>query len=69
MDDKTDCSDYRGYQSYQVLKKTVCNILLSRLSSYIGEIIGDLQCGFRRNRPTNAQIIFIHQILEKIGVK
>jgi hypothetical protein len=26
------------------------NILLSRLSPYVDEIIGDHQCGFRRNR-------------------
>jgi hypothetical protein len=29
------------------------------------EIIGDQQCGFRRNRSTIDQILCIHQILEK----
>jgi hypothetical protein len=30
--------------------KMLSHILLSRLSLYIDEIIGDHQCGFRRNR-------------------
>jgi sorting nexin-29 len=41
------------------------NILLSRLIPYIVEIIGDHQCGFRRNRSTTDQIFCIRQILEK----
>jgi hypothetical protein len=41
------------------------NILLSRLVLYIDEIIGDHQCGFRRNRSTPDQIFCIRQILEK----
>jgi hypothetical protein len=41
------------------------NILLSRLSPYIDEIIGDYQCGFRRNRSTSDKIFCIRQILEK----
>jgi hypothetical protein len=40
------------------------NILLSRLVPYIDEIIGDRQCGFRRNRSTTDQIVCIRQILE-----
>jgi hypothetical protein len=48
--------------SYKILS----NILLSRLSPYIDEIIGDHQCGFRRNRSTTDQIFCIRQILEKI---
>jgi hypothetical protein len=41
------------------------NILLSRLSPYVDEIIGDHQCGFRRNASTTDQIFCIRQILEK----
>jgi hypothetical protein len=41
------------------------NILLSRLVPYIDEIIGDHQCGFRRNRSTTDQIFCICQIPEK----
>jgi hypothetical protein len=39
------------------------NILLSRLSPYIDEIIGDHQCGFRGNRPSTDHIFRIRQIL------
>jgi hypothetical protein len=45
--------------------KTLSNILLSRLSPYVDEIIGDHQCGFRRNRSITDQIFCSHQILEK----
>jgi hypothetical protein len=41
------------------------NIILSRLTPYVDEIIGDHQCEFRRNRPTTDQIFCIRQILEK----
>jgi hypothetical protein len=41
------------------------NILLSRLIPYTDEIIGDHQCGFRRNKSTTDQIFYIHQLLEK----
>jgi sorting nexin-29 len=47
--------------SYKILS----NILLSRLIPYADEIIGDHQCGFRGNRSTTDQIVYIHQILEK----
>jgi hypothetical protein len=35
--------------SYDVSYKILLNILLSRLSLYIDEIIGDQQCGLRHN--------------------
>jgi len=47
--------------TYQILS----NILLSRLIPYGKEIIGDHQCGFRRNRSTIDHIFCIYQILEK----
>ena len=45
--------------------KILSNILLSRLIPYGKEIIGDHQCGFRRNRSTIDHIFCIRQILEK----
>jgi hypothetical protein len=38
---------------------------LSRLTPYAEEIIGNHQCGFRRNRSTTDHIFCIRQILEK----
>jgi hypothetical protein len=45
--------------------KILSNICPSRLTPYAEEIIGDYQCGFRRNRPTADYIFCIRQILEK----
>jgi hypothetical protein len=45
--------------------KVLSNILLSRLISCAKEIIGDHQCGFRRNRSTTYHTFCIRQILEK----
>jgi hypothetical protein len=47
--------------SYKILS----NILLSSLIPYADDIIGDHQCGFRRNRSTTDQIFYTCQILEK----
>jgi hypothetical protein len=63
--DKTDCNNYRGISLLSTSYKILSNILLSRLVPYIAEIIGDHQCGFRRNRSTTDHIICIRQILEK----
>ena len=63
--DKTDCNSYRGISLLPTTYKILSNILLSRLFPYAKEIIGDHQCGFRRNRSTIDQIFYIRQILEK----
>ena len=63
--DKTDCNYYRGISLLPTTYKILSNILLSRLLPYAKEIIGDHQCGFRRNRSTIDHIFCIRQILEK----
>jgi hypothetical protein len=63
--DKTDCNNYRGISLLSTAYKILSNILLVRLTPYINEVIGDHQCGFRRNRSTMDQIFYIRQILEK----
>jgi hypothetical protein len=62
--DKIGCNNYRGISLISTSYKMPSNILLPRLSRYIDKIIGDHQCGFRRNRSTD-QIFCICQILEK----
>jgi len=47
--------------------QNLSNILLSRLTPYPEEIIGDHQCGFRRNRSTTDNIFYIRQIREENG--
>jgi sorting nexin-29 len=63
--DKTDCNNYRGISLLLTAYKILSNILLVRLTPHVSEIIGDHQCGFRRNRSTTDQIFYIRQILEK----
>ena len=63
--DKTDCNSYRGLSLLPTTYKILSNILLSRLIPYAAEIIGDHQCGFRRNRSTTDHIFCICQIFEK----
>jgi len=63
--DKTDCNNYRGISLLPTTYKILSNILNSRLIPYAEEIMGDHQCGFRRNRSTTDHIFCIHQILEK----
>jgi len=45
--------------------KILSNILLSRLIPYVKEIVGDYQCGFRRNRSATDHMFCIRQIFEK----
>ena len=44
--DKTDCSYYRGISLLPTTYKVLPNFLLSRLTLYAEEIIGDHKCGF-----------------------
>jgi hypothetical protein len=43
--DKTDSSNFRGISLLSTSYKMLSNVLLSRLSPYIDEIVGDYQCG------------------------
>ncbi|KAJ4446159.1 hypothetical protein ANN_12852 [Periplaneta americana] len=63
--DKTNCGNFRGISLLLTSYKMLSNILLRRLTPYVDEIIGDHQCGFRRNRSTIDQIFCIRQIMEK----
>jgi hypothetical protein len=55
--DKTDCNNYRGISLLPTTYKILSSILLSRLAPNAEEIIGEHQCGFRRNRSTNDHIL------------
>jgi hypothetical protein len=63
--EKTDCNNYGGIYLLSTVYEILSNILLARLTPHVNEIIGDHQCGFRRNRSTTDQIFYIWQILEK----
>jgi hypothetical protein len=66
--DKTDCSNYSGTSLLPTMHKIISSILLSRLNPYAEEIIGDHQCGFRRNKSTSEHILCVREILEKMGM-
>jgi hypothetical protein len=51
-DDKAYCTNYRGISLLSTSHKFLSNILLSRLSPYIDEIIGDHQYRSGRTRST-----------------
>ena len=62
---KTDCSNYKGISLMLTMYKILSNILLSRLTPYAEEIIGDRQRGFQCNRSTTDYIFCIRKIVEK----
>jgi hypothetical protein len=67
---KTNCSNYREISLLSSSYKILSNILLSELNPYVDEIIGDHQCGYRRNTSTTDQMFCIRDILgEKMGVQ
>jgi len=55
-----------GYHCYQLHKKILSYILVSRLTSYVDKIISNHQCGFQCNGSTTDQIFCIRQILQKL---
>jgi hypothetical protein len=65
--DKTDYNNYRGISLLPTTYKILSNILLSRLIPYAEKIMGNHQCGFRRNSSTtdHIRVFCIRQILEK----
>jgi REP element-mobilizing transposase RayT len=63
--DKTHCNNYWGITLLSTAYKILSNILLSRLTMYVNEVIDDHQCWLCRNRSTTDQIFYIWQIQEK----
>jgi uncharacterized protein YbcI len=63
--EKTICSNYRGISLLSVIYTVLSKILAKRLNPYAEEILGDYQCGFRRDRSTTDQIFALKNILEK----
>ena len=61
----TDCSNCRGISLFPTTYKILSNNLLSKLTPYAEETIGDHQRGLRRNRSITDHIFCIRQILEK----
>jgi hypothetical protein len=62
--DKTDCSNYQGISLLSTSCKILMYILLTTLTPYADEIVGDHQCVFRRNSSMTDQVFCIRQIPE-----
>jgi len=64
---ETQHSNYGSISLLPNTHKIFSDILLSRLIPYVQEIIGDQQCGFRRNRSNIDQKFCNCPIIEKDG--
>jgi sorting nexin-29 len=64
-DDKIECNNYHGISLLSTSYKSLSNILLSRLGPYVDKIIGDHQCGFRRNRSILIRFFHSSDTVEK----
>jgi len=67
--DETDCNNCRGIALLSTTYKTLSSILLSRLTPYADEIIGDHQCGFRRNRSNTDLYSSLFKHLKKMRMQ
>jgi hypothetical protein len=61
-----ECNIYRGIQFLSTAYKLLSSILLSRLTTYANEIIGDHPCGYRRISSTIAFVKYLRKNGEKI---
>jgi len=64
--DKTDCSNYTWISLLSTTYKILFNILVSRLTPHVDEIIGNHQCRFQCKTSTTDHIFCIRQILKKM---
>ena len=63
--DPKECKNHRGISVLNSTYKILSSILCQRLKSFLNDIIGDYQCGFRPGKSTTDQIFTLRQILEK----
>ena len=60
--DRIHCNNYRGISLLSTSYKILSNKLLSKITPYANGIIGEYQCGFRRNRSTVDHILDVFQL-------
>ena len=62
--EKLDCN-YRGITLLDIAYKVFSNVLNERFKKITENLLGEYQCGFRKNRSTSDQIFIIRQMKEK----
>jgi hypothetical protein len=60
-----ECSNYRGVSLLNAAYKVMSTILFTRSLPLAENVIGNYQCGSRKNKSTVNQIFTLRQILEK----
>jgi len=63
--DKQVCSNYRGVALLDTAYKVLSYYILDRIKPLTEQVVGDYQCGFRKNRSTTDQIFIIRQLFQK----
>ena len=61
--DKPVCENFRGIALLNAAYKVYARVLYSRLQPHAEIVLGEYQCGFRRDRSTTDQIFNLRQIL------
>jgi hypothetical protein len=64
-DDKADCINYRGMSLFKLRTRFHPTSCRQGLTPHAKEIVGDHQCGFRRNKSTTDHTVCFHLILKK----
>ena len=63
--DKSICGNYRGISLLSVAGKVLARVMLSRLISFVSDVVlPESQCGFRKERSTT-DMIFVARLLQE----
>ena len=65
--DRMDCNNYRGISLLSTSYKIHSNILLSIMTPYANEIIGEYQRGFWRNNQLSTTYLAFGKYLKRSG--